>query len=277
MTPEGIDLGLGLATMNLRAGAFLIDLTVMLLVLGILYGIAEAVAVNAFRSGNRATFEVVVAVFLLIFFFVRNGYFILWEAGPRGSTPGKRAVGLRVIARSGERLTVDSVVARNLMREVEFFLPISFLLLPGQSGAKFGWYEAAAAVWLLLFLAFPLFNRDRLRVGDLLAGTWVISAPRRRLAYDLVGEVPAADQLFFTPAQLDVYGVYELQTLERVLREGDYGTIVQVADTIRRKIGFDAPGEDARFLHDYYAAVRAHMERGLLFGRRRRDKFDRAS
>ncbi|WP_432289383.1 hypothetical protein SLT36_32020 (plasmid) [Aminobacter sp. BA135] len=33
-------------------------------------------------------------------------------------------------------------------------------------------------VWALLFALFPLFTRDRMRIGDLLAGTWVIEAPK---------------------------------------------------------------------------------------------------
>ena len=34
----------------------------------------------------------------------------------------------RVVARSGERLTADRVIARNLMREIEFYLPVSFVI-----------------------------------------------------------------------------------------------------------------------------------------------------
>jgi hypothetical protein len=84
-----------------------------------------------------------------------------------------------------------------------------------------------------------------------------------------------AGALAFTPAQLDAYGVYELQTLERVLREEQRETIQLVAATIRHKIAHHDPAADHDFLTAYYTAARAHMERGLLFGRRRADKFDR--
>ena len=57
------------------------------------------------------------------------------EMGPRAATFGKRAVGLRVVARSGERLTADRVIARNLMREIEFYLPLSFLFYNAAEGA----------------------------------------------------------------------------------------------------------------------------------------------
>jgi hypothetical protein len=46
-----------------------------------------------------------------------------------------------------------------------------------------------------------------------------------------------------------------------------------VAAAIRIKIGY-AGGDDYAFLAAYYAALRARLERGLLFGRRRRGKRD---
>ena len=46
--------------------------------------------------------------------------------GGRGATPGKRMLGLRVVARDGARLTGGAVIARNAMREIEVFLPLSF-------------------------------------------------------------------------------------------------------------------------------------------------------
>jgi len=64
----------------------------------------------------------------------------------------------------------------------------------------------------------PLWNRQRLRIGDLVAGTMVVQTP----AGALLDEVGAdADAVAFTPAQLDVYGVYELQVLEGLLRDYD--------------------------------------------------------
>ena len=78
-----------------------------------------------------------------------------------------------------------------------------------------------------------------MRVGDLLAGTWVVRAPRRELqrrGRRCRGRALPDHQ--FTDAQLDVYGVFELQTLERVLRDAPPDAIANVAETIRRKIGY---------------------------------------
>jgi len=277
VTPEGVDLSLGLATGGQRVGAFLVDLMMMLLALVLLTLLAEWIAAAMLPAGGRAVMNVVGAVWLLGFFLIRNGYFIVMEGGRRAATIGKRMTGLRVVARSGERLTLESVIARNLTREIEVFLPLSYigstLFGQGLGDPLLGWL---AAGWLLVFLLFPLFNRDRLRVGDLLAGTWVVSVPRRQLAYDLATQMASrAGALGFTPEQLDAYGVYELQTLERVLREGQWETIQLVAATIRQKIGHWEPAHDQDFLTAYYTAARAHMERGLMFGRRREDKNDR--
>ena len=70
----------------------------------------------------------------------------------------------------------------------------------------------------------------------------------------------------------------ELQVLEDVLRRGDKRTLAAVADRIRGKIGWrSGPGEtDTAFLAAYYAALRGRLEHRLLFGHRRRDKFDKA-
>jgi uncharacterized RDD family membrane protein YckC len=275
VTPEGIDLSLGLATGAQRVGAFMLDVLIMVVALGVLTMFLAWVASSAMGSGGRTTAALAQAIWLLGFFFIRNGYFIFMEGGRRAATFGKRTMGLRVVARSGERLTLESVIARNLMREIEVFLPLIFVLstLFDDSGGSDRLLALGGSLWVLLFMLFPLFNRDRLRVGDLLAGTWVVSNPKRKLSWDLAHQNQPA--LSFTPEQLDTYGVYELQTLERVLREGQWEAIELVARTIRQKIDWWEPVGDHDFLTAYYTAARAHMERGLLFGKRRADKNDR--
>ena len=125
-------------------------------------------------------------MWLLGFFVLRNGWFSLFEMGRRGATPGKRLMGLRVVARDGARLTGGAVIARNAMREIEVFLPLSFLVAAGAEGTADTFLVLFALMWSGIFLFFPLFNRDRLRVGDLVAGTWVVRAGRSKLGADLV-------------------------------------------------------------------------------------------
>ena len=271
VTPEGVDLHLNLAEAGQRLGAFVLDLVMMagalVLLLIIVTFLVAAVGAQGMQVGA--------IVWLLGFFLLRNFYFIIMEMGPRAATFGKRAVGLRVVARSGERLTADRVIARNLMREIEFYLPLSFLMFSSSEGGGDGLTSLAGFLWALLFLLFPLFNRDRLRIGDLLAGTWVVQVPKRKLSVDALNAEAPAQAYAFSEAQLDVYGIYELQTLEQVLRDDQPEAIAAVAATIRHKIGAPHEGWDRDFLVAYYDAMRARMERGLLFGKRREDKFDR--
>jgi uncharacterized RDD family membrane protein YckC len=271
ITPEGVDLNLRLADVWQRLGAFVIDLLAMV---GVLLALRLVLAIIVSITGDSGL-QFGVIIFLLGAFILRNFYFILLEVGPRAATIGKRAMGLRVVARSGERLTADRVIARNLMREIEFYLPVSFVIGDLASGQA-DWLTALAGLgWTIIFALFPLFNRDRMRVGDLLAGTWVVRAPKRDLQSD-VGQVwEGSPQFSFTATQLDVYGVFELQTLEKVLRDSRPEAIGPVAAAIRRKIGMADDGEhDYAFLSAYYNAARARMERGLLFGKRKLDKYD---
>lgn len=265
VTPEGVDLQLELGSAGGRAGAFLLDTTIELATL-----IAVTIAVVKLLSGGQA--QVLEILWLLGAFALRNGYFILWEMGGRGATPGKRLAGLRVVARDGARLSGGAVVARNAMREVEVFLPLSFLGYQAAQGLADTFLTLFALGWSGIFLFFPLFNRDRLRVGDLIAGTWVVRAARARLGADLVATAPV-ERRQFSDAALSLYGEYELQMLEEVLRGRRRESMAVVASTIRHKAQLADDGDDAGFLSDYYAALCVRLERGMLMGKRRADKF----
>jgi uncharacterized RDD family membrane protein YckC len=272
VTPEGVDLGLSLAAAGQRISAFVIDLLIML---GILIGMSVLAIIGIAAALGREGGELVAIVWLLGFFVLRNFYFIIMEMGPRAATFGKRSVGTRVVARSGGRLTADAVVARNLMREIEVYLPLSFLGFRASEGVADTLSWLIGLGWASIFLFFPLFNKDRLRVGDLLAGTWVINAPKRRLTVDLMrAERERPPGYAFTEEQLDAYGIYELQTLERVLREGNWDAMSTVSWTIRNKIAYGDIASDYDFLTAYYEALRLRLERKLLFGRRRANKYD---
>ncbi|MGH7024835.1 MAG: RDD family protein [Caulobacteraceae bacterium] len=274
ITPEGADLKLTLGSGGERAGAFLLDILIMVVSLVIMTMVIGGAAVLA----GVKDFEPWGIAWLLGFFVLRNGYFIIFESGPRAATPGKRALGLRVAARDGGRLAAEAVFTRNFMREIEVFLPAMFLISANAVGDPVeGWLALLGLAWTGCFLLFPLFNRDRLRLGDVVAGTWVVRAPRRSLAIDLSAG-RAGDGFAFSRDQVSAYGVKELQVLEEVLRARDKRTMAAVAERIRGKISwYKAPDErDEAFLTAYYAALRGRLEHRLLFGHRRRDKFDKS-
>ena len=273
ITPEGVDLRVKLADAGTRASAFLLDVVII---------VAAAIAVTLvviFGLGGLGVKEAepLFIVWIIFIFLLRNVYFIAFEAGRRAATPGKRIVGVRVASRSGAGLTIDQVIARNLMREIEVFLPLSIIAARGGAGVADTLSTVFGLVWALLFALFLLFNRDRLRIGDLLAGTWVVETPKFKLVEDLSQrQDPIAKRFHFSPAQLDAYGIAELHKLEEVLRRDDYFALKAVAETIGRKIGMVIEPVDSRaFLTAYYGELRAQLERKLLLGTRKADKYQR--
>lgn len=274
VTPEGVPLTLDVASAGTRVTAFALDLAI---IVGALIGMTLLLILLFWTIGISARKgEIVGVLWLTGLFLGRNAYFLYFELGPRAATPGKRRAGIRVGARDGGRLTADAIIARNLLREVEVVLPLSFL---GKALAEGGGtaLSFAGLAWTATLLLFPLFNRDRLRPGDLIAGTWVIRDPRRPLGRALAA--PAAHATFsFSDAEVGAYGIHELHTLEEVLRTGDGTAQSRVAQAITAKIGWTVRAIDERdFLDAYYAALRVRLERELLLGRRRRDKHDAAA
>lgn len=275
-TPEGAALKLRIATGAERAGAFAIDFTIQFLTLLLGFWLIGLVAQSLGWNG----WAIAGALAGLFYFAVRNFYFIAFEIGRKAATPGKRALGLRVAARNGGRLTANAVLARNFIREIEVFLPLQFLLMTAFSDTAdvSGWIAIAGLLWSGVFLFLPLFNRDKLRAGDMIAGTWVIHAPRAKLLADISSTRPAGDAanaFAFTSSQVEVYGIHELHVLEDVLRQSTPEIKASVAERIRAKIGWKPePGEtDLAFLEAYYAALRGRLEHRLLMGERKADKF----
>jgi len=266
VTPEGVDLQLRIASAALRLGALLIDLILIVLTL-VLFTLL------ILWAGLASNSSIAVTVWLLGAFVLRTFWFIGFELGARAATPGKRLMGIRVVARDGGRLTADAVVARNLIRELELFLPLTMMGVGAAEDMVSGWTALAGVAWSLTLSLFLLFNRDRMRMGDLIAGTWVVMAKRAKLDRDIAADGGGVDAIRFTDAELAVYGIYELQELERVLRGADPRAMRDVADTIRGKIGRPVAEEDDVFLTSYYRQLKARLERGLLFGKRREDKY----
>ncbi len=94
------------------------------------------------------------AITLLAYFVLSSGYAIFCEWKWRGQTLGKRLFHLRVMDAEGLRLTFAQIVIRNLLRLLDI-LPLAYLV--GGSVA--------------------VFNRHSQRLGDLAAGTVVVSEP----------------------------------------------------------------------------------------------------
>ncbi len=287
VTPEGIALTFVVATRAARFGAFVLDYLILmfatiaftLLVAWLAGGLGAMDGPQTSGAG-----EFLGVLWTLLWFLAWNGYFMAFELGPRGATPGKRIAGIRVAARTGSgegaaRLTAEAVIARNLLRDIELFLPLILLMVAPSGEAGSAGY--AGALWFLVFMLFPFFNKDALRAGDVVAGTWVVETPRAKLpvalSTDGAARGPSAvtgTSYRFADPELAIYGEHELQTLERVLRDNRPDGIAAVHEAICRKIGWNpGAGDERAFLEAYYAQLRARLEGGMRFGRRKKDKF----
>lgn len=273
LSPEGVPLDIQIASNSERLAAFALDIVIMFATIFCLYLLLFFV----FFSNTNILVGITLVLFLA--FIVRNLYFLHFELAWQGRTPGKRACGLRVINRNGGELTPSALVARNLTREVEFFLPLSLFF--GLDFAEGVWQQLTILGWVMGIGLLPFFNREHLRAGDLIAGTQVIAMPKRVLLPDLAARPKegAPDAYQFTHEQLAIYGAFELQILEELLRRpnnlDNMRTLAEVCEKICAKIGWPETvqiGDIRRFLTDFYAAERAELERGQLFGRTRIDK-----
>ncbi|WP_202841648.1 RDD family protein [Luteimonas saliphila] len=149
-TPEGVALRLPAAGPVPRAFAWLIDL-------GIRLGLVLLASMFLSLLGRFGT-----GVYLVFLFLVIWAYPVAFEALWDGQTPGKRALGLRVVSADGAPVGWMASFVRNLMRTVDM-LPF---------GYAFG-------------LASSLVDPWGRRLGDMVARTMVVHVPRVRGAVAL--------------------------------------------------------------------------------------------
>lgn len=292
ITPEGVAVPVMVGARGARAGALMIDMLILLAALFLVDLVLDLVAggtgqaIDSLTGGTPSAAREFLSILSVILGFAGwYGYFLIQELSPRGATFGKRILGLRVAARGGGRLTPEAIIARNLLRDIEIFYPIIFLIVTlvlsfmGEVNSGFIW---AALAWFLLFALFPFFNKDALRAGDIVAGTWVLEAPKTKLAAAISTQGSAAKKgesevtgarYEFGEAELSIYGERELQTLERLLRDGSEDALRAVHATICGKIGWEpGAGDERAFLEAFYAQLRARLETGMRFGKRKADK-----
>src|SRR5882724_8100385 len=107
LTPERVSLQYDIAGIGSRGAAAVIDtviqavaLFVILIALSATAVIGAALRVGADGGGEGAAIFLL-ALYVLSVFLVTAGYYILFEIIWSGQTPGKRALGVRVIRENG--------------------------------------------------------------------------------------------------------------------------------------------------------------------------------
>lgn len=278
MTPEGVAIRVEVATLGRRGVAFGID---FLCITGLLFLLLFFLAFISTAYDSDGVGE---AFGIVLWFLLLNFYFPLFEGLKGGRTPGKMLTKIRVIDRSGATLSLKAVFTRNFMRDLELWLPLKLILFNSVLMSDLpDWSVPFAILWAVLLLFFPLFNGRRFRLGDLVAGTMVVDCPRVSLLKDLAAPVTIKRQeksaLAFTKEHLGVYGVYELQVLEEILRQRPMAkreVLDSVVSKIKSKISFDRRTDHSsrEFLAEFYRAQRAHLEGEMALGRKKLDKFD---
>ncbi len=282
LPPEGVPVRFAVASLGARFGAQIVDVLLTAVAIGLLVWFLAA-------SGLVGP-EAIFALAALLFFAMRVPYYVATELMWNGQTIGKRLMGLRVISGDGRSLSAHAVTLRNLMKEMEVFVPGTYLF----ASAFLSWeMRLALVIWIAILILVPMRSPRNRRFGDILANTLVVELPKAVLLPDLARQAAAgttkAASSRFLPNQLDHYGRYELQTLESLLQvrpekldsralANHKATVIKVAATIAKRIEYTDPIPDAEartFLAEFYAAQRAHLESRRLFGDAREDKFHR--
>jgi uncharacterized RDD family membrane protein YckC len=148
VTPEAVALEFRTANLGSRILAYLLDMVIV--TLGILVGLL-AVALIGQASDVVVPDWVALTMVLVLLPGWWLGYFIAFETLWRGRTPGKAALGLRVVTREGAPVRFRHAAIRALLGIVDFLIMGGFF----------------AVVFILL-------TRDNQRLGDLVAGTLVL-------------------------------------------------------------------------------------------------------
>jgi uncharacterized membrane protein SpoIIM required for sporulation/uncharacterized RDD family membrane protein YckC len=157
-TPENVLLDLEVAGFGSRLLAALLDTLILSGLIAALIAVSVALSVWELLPSNRWMGALLFLAGIAIWY----GYYILFEGLRAGQTPGKRAIGIRVVRDTGRPVTLGDAAIRNLLRTADFFPP------PYLTG--------------LLLMAFHPRGK---RLGDLAAGTVVVrdrpfqEAPRR--------------------------------------------------------------------------------------------------
>lgn len=151
-----VSIDLPLATPASRSLAYFIDLLVLALIATLL--LAGALMLGPALVDIGVEPGTLIAGALIAWFMLEWVWFVAWETASSGLTPGKQAMGLRVVRTDGRPVGLVSAIVRNLLR------PIDTL-----GGGLIG-------------LLVGLLTARHQRLGDLAAGTVVVHAPELREA-----------------------------------------------------------------------------------------------
>lgn len=205
-TPENLEVSYELAGAGTRAAAYVIDIVLMSVILSVFQNLLLAI-VTPFGEEMQGY---LVAVLITLGFVYYNAYFTIFELLWAGQSPGKRAVGIRVVKTGGYALRFPDTLIRNLLRAVDF-IPV---------------FYGVGLVSLLM-------TKHSQRIGDLVAGTLVVYQEKK--TSDALFSVPAGSQIVQLPLiKLGLIPTDVVETCDEFLR-----TREQLAPKYRQQLAND--------------------------------------
>ena len=149
ITPSNVEVEYRLAGAGSRFGAFVIDFFIQTAAMLVFAWITISVSGGLFLPLGHGISGTVLAILLIGFFVIYFGYFIFFEHMMNGQTIGKRILGLRVIQENGEPANFFQILIRGFLRSSVDMLYVGIFVI--------------------------LFSKKHKRLGDMAAGTIVIS------------------------------------------------------------------------------------------------------
>jgi uncharacterized RDD family membrane protein YckC len=202
-TPEHIVFRHRVAGPARRLVAYAVDLLVCYGALAIVAAVVLFATAGAGQLIDRTkeSFEgTAIGVVLVLLFGIQWVYFAALE-GWRGATPGKAALGLRVVTTTGRPVVFRDAALRNLLRAADA-LPLAY----------------SAGLLSIAGLGSMSVTRRFQRLGDLVAGTMVVIHERATTAAPIVLSPPARpEELALLPAEVRL-DADERQAIEMFLR-----------------------------------------------------------
>ena len=201
-TAQNITITQNVAGLGERILAYLVDGLIILI-----YIVSIGLLMSGMQLSGGEEWVFILIVGLPVFL-----YFLVWESIWNGQTPGKAALKLRVVKLDGSKPVFSNYVVRWLLRMIDITIS-----------------SGSVAVVTILF------NGKGQRLGDLAAGTTVISEkPRTDLHQTLLVDIPEGYRP--TYPQVTILSDKDVQDIKNLyedsLRNGHYRVIRSLSDKI---------------------------------------------
>lgn len=219
-TPEQIALSYSIAGIGSRGAAAAID---TLITFAMLVGMTAVLLIAAGHVDAKTTKAPPSSSWVLAFYFIAQfvvmwGYYVIFEGVWDGQTPGKRIMKLRVVRDGGFSVTFGASAVRNLLRVVD----------------AFGVYLVAIVVALM--------NTSRKRLGDIVAGTFVVKEERVQVRSISQQAIPEQHRAMITRLTDEEYSVLERYVERRSTLDPERrdAIVVQLARRFTNHLPVDA-------------------------------------